>query len=304
MPEGSLMIRIHDKDVKINGRLVRVARIDGEEYRFCSDLEAIADRLKRSKTRVDLFTFFQPLSEGSVRYPYPIEWDNRAALPLSTFDHWWTNQIDSKTRNMVRKAEKKGLTVAELEFSEQLVAGVHGLYNECAVRQGKAFEHYGKDIETVRNHLATFLDCSFFIGAFLEGQMIGFMKLTMNETGSQAGIMHILSMIRHRDKAPNNLLITQAVRSCTDRNIKHLVYSRFSDGKKERDSLSDFKTNNGFVKVDTPRYFVPLTAFGKVAFRLGLHHKISERMPESVGSKLRQLRRYWYDRKLQAMAQA
>ena len=36
--------------------------------------------------------------------------------------------------------------------------------------------------------------------------------------------MHILSMVSHRDKAPTNALIAQAVRSCADRSIPHLVY--------------------------------------------------------------------------------
>jgi hypothetical protein len=37
--------------------------------------------------------------------------------------------------------------------------------------------------------------------------------------------MHILSMIRHREKAPTNALIAQAVRSCAERGIPYLWYA-------------------------------------------------------------------------------
>ena len=75
----------------------------------------------------------------------------------------------------------------------------------------------------------------------MDSELIGFIKLTTDETLTQAGIMHIVSMIKHRDKAPTNALVAQAVRSCADRKIPHLVYSNFAYGKKETSSLSDFK---------------------------------------------------------------
>ena len=84
---------------------------------------------------------------------------------------------------------------------------------------------------------ATFLNRAVFIGAFLEDNLIGFIKLVANEDGSQAGLMHIISMIQHRDKAPTNALMAQAVRSCAERGIAYLWYANFSYGKKQGDSL-------------------------------------------------------------------
>jgi len=141
---------------------------------------------------------------------------------------------------------------------------------------------------------ATFLDTSIFIGAYFDGDLIGFIKLTTDESRMQAGMMHIVSMIRHRDKAPTNALVAQAVRSCADRGISHLVYSNFAYGKKERSSLSDFKERNGFQRIDLPRYYVPLTRLGWAAFRLGLHHKFVDRLPEPLLAKARDLRYLWY----------
>jgi len=297
-------LTICGREINIRGRLLRVARTEGDKYRFLDDPRLVVEGLQNSGRRIDLFTFIQRVSETSPKYRYPMEWDNFAALPISTFEHWWTRQVDAKTRNMVRRADKKGVVVREVTFDEKLVCGVWEVYNECPIRQGKPFPHYGKDIETVRKMSATFLTTSIFIGAFLGNQMIGFVKLTIDETRSQAGVMHIIAMLQHRDKAPTNALIAESVKACTKRNIPYLVYSNFAYGKKQRDSLSDFKKNNGFQRIDVPRYFVPMTRIGALAFRMGMHHKLIERLPESLIAKLRDLRAGWYSRKLQSSVEA
>ena len=169
--------------------------------------------LQESRGRIDLFTFIQKLSDTSPKYSYSMEWDNMAALSISSFDHWITHQIDFKVRNKIRKAEKNGVAVREVPFDDAR-RGVHAIYNESPIRQGKRFWHFGKDLEAVRRMNETFLDQSVFIGAFFQGDLIGFVKLVSSEDRSQAGLMQIVSMIQHRDKAPTNALIAQAVRSC------------------------------------------------------------------------------------------
>ncbi len=101
--------------------------------------------------------------------------------------------------------------------------------------------------------------------------------------------MHILSMIQHRDKAPTNALIAQAVRSCAERRIPCLWYGNFFHGRTQRDSLADFKRHNGFQKVDLPRYYVALTAAGRMALRLGLHHTRTDWIPTPAAT----YRRIW-----------
>jgi hypothetical protein len=101
-------------------------------------------------------------------------------------------------------------------------------------------------------------------------------------------------MIRHRDKAPTNALIAQAVRSCAERGIRYLCYGHFSYGRKERDSLSDFKESNGFQKIELPRYYVPLTMRGRIALRLGLHRDLIDWVPEPMAATYRRIRSSWY----------
>ncbi len=297
-------VKVCGEDIMIQGKLIRVARLDADTYEFLEEPEVALSALRKCGTRIDLFTFMQRLPETSPKYAYPMEWDNLAVLPLSTFEEWWTRQIGFKVRNHARQAEKKGVVIREVPFDDALVRGIWAIYNESPVRQGRPFPHYGKDIETVRTGAGTFLDRSIFIGAFLGSNLIGFAKLLTDKAGTQAGLLHIVSMIAHRDKAPTNALIAQAVRSSAERRIPNLVYSRFSDGNKQRDSLMSFKESNGFKRVDLPRYYVPLTRIGWAALRLGLHKRFADRIPEPILVGLRGLRNSWYSRKLQPTTEA
>lgn len=281
----------------VEGRLCHVAHLDADDYKFLDDPEAVIAKLRDSQRQIDIFTFLQKLPDTSPKYAYPIEWDNMAVLPVSTYENWWTRQIGFKARNKAKQAEKKGVVVREAPFDDEFARGIWEIYNECPVRQERLFPHYGKSLEAVRETSATFLDSSIFIGAYDSGKLIGFIKLVVDDARKQAGMMHIISLLQARDKAPTNALVAQAVRSCADRRIPHLVYSKFAYGKKLRSSLSDFKERNGFQRVDVPRYYVPLTRWGTVALSMGLHHRLADRLPETLVAKLRDVRSSWYQRR-------
>ena len=289
------------KDLQIRGRAIRVARLAAERYEFLEDPAAAIAALRSIRRRIDLFTFIQPPAQPAPAYHYAMEWDNIAAVPVTTFDCWWKQQINGKTRNMIRRAETKGVTVREVAFDDELVKGISEIYNEVPVRQGRSFWHYGKPLSAVRAENGTFLDRSVFLGAFCEGALIGFAKLVSDEQRTQAGLMQILSMIGQRDKSPTNALIAHAVRSCADRGIPFLVYANFAYGNKQHDSLSDFKQHNGFLKIDVPRYYVPLTAAGALALRLGLHHGVAARVPEPMIAWYRTMRAAWHTARFQGV---
>jgi hypothetical protein len=280
--------------IHVSGRLIRIAYPEGDKYDSLPDPASTVYEIRGSSSRVDLFTFMEILPHTVPRHAYHVERDNLAVLPITTFEHWIANQIRFKVRNKVRKAEKNGVRVREVSFNEELVEGIAAIYNETPIRQGRLFPHYGKPIDAVRTMTATFLDRSIFLGAFLGDELIGFAKLVPDRALVQAGLMHIVSMIRHRDKAPTNALIAHAVRACATRNIPNLVYSNFAYGNKQHDSLSEFKAHNGFQRTDVPRYYVPITPLGHLALRLKLHLGLTSHLPEALLAQARRARNRWY----------
>lgn len=286
-------------EIKVRGRFPRTAGVAADTYEFVEDPAHILNALRSANERVDLFTFMQRLPDTSPKYQYSMEWDNLAVLPISSFEHWWTKQVNDKTRNMARRAGKKGVVFRQATPDDELVQGVWAIYNECEIRQGKKFPHYGKDLKTVQSETLTFLDRSVFFGAYFQDQLIGFAKLHCHAARTQAGIVSILSLTEHRDKSPTNALIAEAVRYCAANRIPNLVYSRYSDGNKERDSLMDFKDHNGFQKVLLPRYFVPLTPLGQMALQVGLHKRLVDHVPDFIMSKVRLVRKNWYMRRME-----
>ena len=287
-------MRVSENDFKVSGRFLRMARLDGEKYVFPHDPALMAEALRNSRAGIDLFTFLRPVTETSALYPFYFETDNLAVLSISTFDQWWTHQLRSYPRNRARQAEKKGVLLREVAFNEELLKGICDIYNECPIRQGKRFPHYGMNLQQARGYAGTFPNHSIWIGAFLGQQMIGFAKLVADESRTQACMVHILSMVQHKDKAPTNALIAQAVKSCAARGIPNLVYENFTYGNKHGDSLSHFKEVNGFRRVEVPRYYVPLTSFGALALRLKLHRRMIDQFPEPFLARLRELRTSWY----------
>jgi hypothetical protein len=285
-------------DVKTSGRFLRRGAPHADGFSVLENPHDVIAEARKRSLPIDVFTFVQTLANTERLFGYHMELDNFAALPVQTFENWWTGTIDNKTRNMVRKAEKKGVVVREAPFDRAFVQGISDIYNETPVRQGKKFWHYGKSLETIERENGTLRDQSVYIGAYFEDRLIGFVKLVIDRAGGQAGMMQILSTIQDRDKAPTNALIAQAVRSCAQRMIPFLVYAHFSYGQKQHDSLVTFKSSNGFQRVEVPRYYIPLTVRGQWAIRVGLHHHLSERVPEPMLATYRELRSYWYTRRV------
>jgi hypothetical protein len=289
-------MKVLEHELRVTGRIAKTAALAADTYEFVNNPETVIRALRQSNQRIDLFSFMQPLPDVTPKYSYYFEWDNLAVIRITTFDDWWLNQIGFKARNKAKQAEKRGVELREVPLSDELVRGIWAIYNESAVRQGKRYPHFGKDLATVHRMTATFLDRSCFIGAYFEDRLIGFVKLHCDEARTQAGLTHILSLIEHRDKAPTNALLAESVRYCARQGIPHLVYSRFNDGGKKWDTLMDFKDRNAFKRVDLPRYFVPMTPVGRVALRLGLHRRLSERLPQSAVTTFRWFRTAWYSR--------
>src|SRR5262249_20931846 len=162
--------------------------------------------------RPDIFTFWQRPPDTEPRFDFHHELDAVALLPLTSFEHWWAKQIKPATRNLIRKAERKGIEVREVRYDDEFIRGMMEIFNETPVRQGRRFWHYGKDFETLKQQFSRYLFRETLLGAFHQGKLVGFMML--GDAQRYATIGQIISKIEHRDKSPNNALIAEAVRMC------------------------------------------------------------------------------------------
>lgn len=268
-----------------------ILRLRNEYYECLEEPDVAIQQLLRSPVRADLFTFTMGLIEtGKPDLNLHTEWDQVAVLSLTSYEHWWKKQINDKTRNMVRKAGKAGVEIKVVDFSDELVRGIENLYNESPIRQGRRFRHFGKKFAQIKEEHSSFLDRSEFIGAFFQGQLIGFVKLVHGRGVSN--LMNIISLISQRDKAPTNALLAKAVEICCQKGVASLHYGTWS-----RRTMGDFKKHHDFHLVRVPRYYVPLTLKGNIALKLKLHVPLEDRLPEKWVDKLAEIRLKWNMRK-------
>ena len=260
------------------------------------DPRQVIQQLNTSPARPDLFMFSQRAPETQPKFDFHFDWDNIAAIPVSSHDHWLQKQISSASRRNVRTSEKKGVTVRSSPFDERYIRGIMAISDESPIRAGRQYWHYGKDFETVEAEQGTYRERSSFLGAYLGDEQIGYLKIVWDTR--TAAIMQIVSKMAHRDKRTNNALLSEAVRMCAERGVEHLLYERFVYGNKADSSLTRFKRENGFIRMDVPRYWVPLTRWGSVALSLGLHKSLKDRVPQWATERLLRIRDKWYARRV------
>ncbi len=288
---------IDNHPIATAGKLVRIAAIRDEPYECLDDPEGFIGRLKGQGFPADLFTFLLEISEPTPRYAFHQEWHRLAVVPVTSYENWWKKQIKDTARNKIRKARKNGVNFRAIEFNDDFVWRVMEIYNESPLRQGKPFEHYGKDFDTIKRELSTFFKSSTFVGAFLKDDMVGFIKFVRGK--NVASLMHIISKIGHRNMAPTNGLIAEAVKMCAEERISFLHYGVWS-----RRGLGDFKKQHGFVCHNVPRYFVPLTIKGRLILRLHFHRKLRDYLPERVIDNMVALRTKWNSVRFRSMVAA
>jgi len=295
-------------DISVKGRLVKVPATRIEEHTIVStggwlkiaelfdepwqtepvrDPAATVTALKAAPLRADIFTFSQKLPDTQPKFPYALVWDNVAAVSITGYDQWW-EKLPQETRKNVRRAGKRGVEVRSTIFDDTLVQGIKRIYDETPMRQGRRFWHYGKDVAAIKRENASYLDRSEFVGAFLNGELIGFLKMVY--IGKTARIMQILSQNAHHDKRPMNALLAKAVEICAARGMSHFIYGQYIYGNNNDASIIEFKRRNGFDQVLLPKYYVPLTWKGAAAIKLGLHLGLRRLLPRKVENSLLALR--------------
>jgi hypothetical protein len=290
--------------VVVSGRAVRMAAVRDEEWLDempVRQAQQFVARLRATGLRADVLSFGTGPSAAETDAPLPgavAETDNVAVIDTRDFKAWWEG-LPQEARKNTRRAAKRGVTVAEAPFDGRLVRGIQAIYDEAPIRQGRRFWHYGKDLETVRRENGTYLDRSTFLVAQLGDEIIGFIKWV--RVGKVARIMQILCLNAHQDKRPIIALIAKAAEVCHSQGLEYLVYGRYTYGNKGDSSITEFKRRLGFTQLDYARHHVPLSRWGRIALRLGLHRGAVGLIPAPVLQRLLQWRAAWYQRRSRAV---
>jgi hypothetical protein len=287
--------QVEGKTIILTGRWPKIAVPQDEELiegETVSEPKSFVAQLKNTGLSADLFTFAQKLPDSTPKYPYRFVWDNLAIVPIKSYSDWWDNRIESSARRAVRKATKSGVVVRVADFDDEFVRGIVGINNETPIRQGRAFWHFNKSFDKVKQENSTYPGRNIFLGAYLEGELIGFMRLIRAD--KVASTVQLLSMMKHYDKRPANALIAKAVEVCDKENLPYLMYCNYVYND-PNSSLTEFKRRNGFEQMLVPRYYIPLTRKGELALRLGFHRSLAQRIPKPIVGQLLKLRTRWYE---------
>ena len=225
--------------ITLHGSLPTIARVHKDWFTPVHNPAEIS-HLLRSARIADLFTFRQVLPHTSKQYDFPMEWTAISALPIRSHEDW-LNHSTKEVRKNVKKACRRGVTIRRVAFDDSLVHGITNIFNEARLRQGGPFWHYGKRFAEVKEEMGQDLQDAQFIGAYFEGDLIGFYKLVFGTCFAQPVMS--LSMLSHRDKYTDTALISEAVTICAERRLQYLTY-----GDWRRDSHRDFLESHGFTK--------------------------------------------------------
>lgn len=280
---------IQGQTFSITRGALTIVKLEDEWYEDVKDPGTVVEMLRQQQTfKPDLFTFWQRVPETEPKYAFPFEWESIAALRITSFEHWLTKQIKPSARNKVRKSERAGVQVRECTFDDEFVRGMTAIFNETPIRQGRPFWHYGKDFQTVKAQFSRYLAKEDLLGAYCDGELVGFAMV--GNAGRFGHITQIIAKVEHREKAVMNALLAKSVALCDQKQLSTLVYAYWDQG-----SLTDFKSQSGFEQMKVPRYFIPLSVKGKLAWRLGLRRGWKTMLPPKISAQLKRARASWYE---------
>jgi len=122
------------RELVIERGLCRVAHLDADDYKFLDDPEATIAELRGTKARIDLFTFLQKLPDTTPKHAYPIEWDNMAVLPISTYENWRRNQ--DTTRPILKPFQEESWAIGLRQGDDALLKQVNQFLKDYQARGG------------------------------------------------------------------------------------------------------------------------------------------------------------------------
>lgn len=165
------------------------------------------------------------------------------SLDLSlSLDEIWTQQFSSKNRNMIRKAEKEGVTIVESDDYETFRKLYDGTMTNLNAENYYFFPQSYYD-----EYKASFKDNSILYFAMLDGKVIAGSMFMFSEEYAH---YHLSARDREYSKyAANNLILWHGIQKAKERGCKWFHFGGGTTGD-ENDSLLLFKQNFSKTKTE------------------------------------------------------
>jgi len=289
-------LEVNGEKLIASGKWLRIATVRSEEMmeNELRNPELYIGKLRAdgsSVLRADIFTFTQKLPATHPKHPYPVEWDSIAAIHLVSFKDWW-ERLPQESRKNVRRSQKRGVVVKIKEFNDDLILGIRGVNDDSPLRQGMRNAYYGRSSEETKKLYGEFIGRCDFICAYLGDELIGFLHLVYR--GEVGSILNLTTKPSHFDKRPANALVAKAAEICAQKGISYLTYGQYNYGNKRDSPLREFKIRSGFKEILVPRFYVPLTEWGRLCMKAKLHRGLIGILPHSVITVGLRVRTLWY----------
>lgn len=275
-------VEVSGTELVAKGKWLKTAFVRGEEM-MESELENPAMYIETLRgdandvLKADIFTFTQKLPATSPKYSYCFERESVAAIHLASFKKWW-DSLPQETRKNVRRSEKRGVVVRVTDFDDDLIRGIQQVNDDSPLRQGMPNAYYGRSFEETKKLYGEFTGRCDFVCAYFADELIGFLHLVYRR--DVASILNLTTKPSHFDKRPGNALLAKTVEICEAKGIQYITYGLYNYGKKHDHPLRTFKIRNGFTEIIMPRYFVPLTRWGRLCMKAKLHMGVVGILPE------------------------
>lgn len=201
-----------------------IASFWDEFDRWCQENDIVAE-----------FTRFHPLLNNQrLASPQMKTFFSRHTVALDlTEDDIWMHQISSKNRNMIRKAEKEGVTIVESDDYETFRKLYNGTMTDL---HAESFYFFPPNYYKEYKH--TFRDNSLLCLALLDGKIIAGSMFMYSDDYAH---YHLSARDREYSRyAANNLILWYGIRKAKERGCKWFHFGGGTTGE-EDDSLLKFK---------------------------------------------------------------
>ena len=216
-----------------------------EDAAFVAAFWEAFDAYCQEKDIVAEFTRFHPLLNNQrLSSPKMKTFFSRHTVSLDltlSEDDIWKTQISSKNRNMIRKAEKEGVTIVESDDYETFKRLYDGTMNNLHAEDFYFFPQSYYD-----EYKQTFKDKSLLCLAMFEGKPIAGSMFMFSDDYAH---YHLSGRDRDYSRyAANNLILWYAIKKAKERGCKWFHFGGGTTGD-ESDSLLKFKKD--FSKTET-----------------------------------------------------